>query len=255
MNSDTSFGALIKARRVALGMSQVGLAELVGRSASAIRTWERGSSTPTDEGVVRSLSAVLGIDEEDLRETVGLPPTTRHDDEVTGDAPWDALTDDEIPAEGDLDTREPIAIDAESPIANEAEEQEPSEPPTAGDEPDGDQASEEEPDEESVPQGVERGGEESAAPSIVASDDEVTVIEPVVAGVADAPVAATRVVQQPEAPQQRSYLEDPEQMMTYWIRAALTVALTVFLLVVLFWAMGQLGDSLGEVWEVFKSGA
>ncbi len=57
---------------------------------------------------------------------------------------------------------------------------------------------------------------------------------------------------QPGAP---SYLDDPDQMITYWIRTALTVAFAMFLLVVLFWALGKLGDSVGELWELIKAGA
>jgi hypothetical protein len=44
-------------------------------------------------------------------------------------------------------------------------------------------------------------------------------------------------------------------MMTYWIRAGLTIALALFLLVVLFWALGKLGDSIGQIWDLFKASA
>ena len=86
MTRDTPFGALVRHRRVELGMSQAGLADLVGRSASAIRSWERGSSTPTDDGVVRSLAAILGLDEGELRTSVGMPADRiAEDTEVIGD--------------------------------------------------------------------------------------------------------------------------------------------------------------------------
>jgi hypothetical protein len=75
---------------------------------------------------------------------------------------------------------------------------------------------------------------------------------------APAATTATRTtvmpVREPVAPSAAgSYLDDPDQMITYWIRAALTVALVMFLLVVLFWALGKLGDSVGEVWALFKA--
>ena len=72
MSPDTSFAALVKSRRVTLGLSQTALADLVGRSSSAVRSWERGSSAPTDESVVQTLAAVLGLDEAILRTSVGL---------------------------------------------------------------------------------------------------------------------------------------------------------------------------------------
>ena len=73
MDPDNSFARLVKLRRTALGLSQSSLADLVGRSASAVRSWERGASTPSDGAVVQSLAAVLGVEEKALRESVGLP--------------------------------------------------------------------------------------------------------------------------------------------------------------------------------------
>ena len=70
--------------------------------------------------------------------------------------------------------------------------------------------------------------------------------------------AASRTTVMPVAepaarPVADSYLDDPDQMMTYWIRAALTVAFAMFLVIVLFWALGNLTDSIGEVWDLFKA--
>jgi hypothetical protein len=65
---------------------------------------------------------------------------------------------------------------------------------------------------------------------------------------------AVMLVEEPVAPPvANAYIDDPDQMMTYWIRAALTVAVTMFLVIVLFWALGNLGDSIGEVWDLFKA--
>ena len=33
------------------------------------------------------------------------------------------------------------------------------------------------------------------------------------------------------------------------------VAMAAFLLIVLFWALGRLGESIGEVWDIFKAGS
>ena len=56
---DQSFARLIKRRRDALGFSQARLGELVGRSASTIRNWERGNSTPSERSDAVALAAVL----------------------------------------------------------------------------------------------------------------------------------------------------------------------------------------------------
>ncbi len=57
-----SFGQLIKEQRIEMGLTQQRLADLVGRSPSTVRSWERDRATPTDETVIDSLSAVLGVD-------------------------------------------------------------------------------------------------------------------------------------------------------------------------------------------------
>lgn len=54
-----------------MSLGRVG--ELVGRSSGTIRQWERGKSVPTDPAVVRSVAAVLGIDESELFTAAGLP--------------------------------------------------------------------------------------------------------------------------------------------------------------------------------------
>jgi|FLYL01.1.fsa_nt_gi transcriptional regulator with XRE-family HTH domain len=53
-------------------MSISRLAELVGRSPSAIRAWEKDRSVPTDPKVVSSVAAVLGIPEDRALEAAGL---------------------------------------------------------------------------------------------------------------------------------------------------------------------------------------
>ncbi len=57
-----ALGDIIKERRSALGMTQARLAELVGRSSTAVRAWERNQSLPSDPEVLDALEAVLGID-------------------------------------------------------------------------------------------------------------------------------------------------------------------------------------------------
>jgi transcriptional regulator with XRE-family HTH domain len=334
MTTDTPFGGLVKQRRIALGMSQAGLADLVGRSASAIRSWERGSSTPTDEAVIRSLGAVLGIEEGDLRSTVGMPAEVVPEDlEEIGGRGLRAFAEAGVQAsDGPVDA--PVLEPSDGEITNEAGERDAvvdggdesvpvtdeiswddvaasvasgSEPATpAGD----GEVNEEEADRAEVgdvPEEVEtpdvedvleasgstpestdeeipgdNGDEpEGAEPEVDLRDPEsdrgllsvpssgadrprtegpLVSTQPSATFVASASAAASRtammsVRETPSPPVVPSYLDDPDQMMTYWIRTALTVAFTMFLLVILFWALGNLGDSIGEVWDLFKAGA
>ena len=68
---ERSFGRTIRARRTKLGLSQTKLGELVGRSPSTVRSWERDKSRPNDAAVLTALSAVLGVDESALFEKAG----------------------------------------------------------------------------------------------------------------------------------------------------------------------------------------
>ncbi|MGA7097030.1 MAG: helix-turn-helix domain-containing protein, partial [Acidimicrobiia bacterium] len=69
---ERTFGRSVRYRRTKLGISQAKLGELVGRSTSTIRSWERERSTPTDTGVISALAAVLDLDERSLLEKAGL---------------------------------------------------------------------------------------------------------------------------------------------------------------------------------------
>jgi transcriptional regulator with XRE-family HTH domain len=71
---ERSFGRTIRYRRTKLGLSQTKLGELVGRSASTIRAWERDKTQPVDPDVVITLAAVLGINERVLFDKIGVAP-------------------------------------------------------------------------------------------------------------------------------------------------------------------------------------
>jgi transcriptional regulator with XRE-family HTH domain len=259
-------------------MSQAGLADLVGRSASAVRGWERGSSTPTDDAVVRSLAAILGLDERELRTAVGMPTDVVAEEaeeiggrglvafseesagerhaaaSVSGEIRWDEVAESvrggakhrsprglaEAAASGALDS--PDEHPAGTPAEPEPEEAAPGDEPAGADDQPVD--ADREPDRvaaepDPIPVlATSRARSETTGPIVTSAASRTTVMP--VAEPATPPVAD-------------SYLDDPDQMMTYWIRAALTVALAMFLVIVLFWALGNLGDSIGEVWDLFKA--
>jgi transcriptional regulator with XRE-family HTH domain len=308
MSQDTSFAELVKRRRVALGMSQAALADLIGRSASAIRGWERGASSPSDENVVQSLGAVLGIEEGVLRSILGMPlePPFEESEEVGGERlavfAEERLGDDDGSEEllladiGQAGTpvEQPRVSDAESDrevpieagnvawVIDETTEQVP-DPESGGEEayeslpvPDRDEetlAFDESPGQserlgpsddgvmeealEVEAQAIGRGEEPADEVDSPPGGDQTLAPEPVARAAASmtSRTATVRVSEKQVHSVEGSYLDDPDQMITYWIRAALTVAFAVFLLIVLFWALGRLGESAGEVWEIFKTGA
>ena len=61
-----SFGDLVRRGREEAGLSQSRLALLIGKSPTTIRAWEHGRTSPADPRAVAALAAVLGIDEAEL---------------------------------------------------------------------------------------------------------------------------------------------------------------------------------------------
>lgn len=59
-----TFSEFLRTHREALGIPVARFADLVGRSPSTIRGWERGRSRPGDPKTVGAVAAVLGVDEE-----------------------------------------------------------------------------------------------------------------------------------------------------------------------------------------------
>ena len=248
---------------------------------------------------MRSLAAVLGIEEATLRGSVGLPPEAPVEapDEVGGEglAAFAAEGSPDVELSGPSPAAAQRKTDEEARAADAmagVERDEPVEqvsdpaPPVDEAKSDGSLADGavgghpaeplEEPETVAAPENDT--APEPAGPEVVADGD----VEPVENGsdgdglpvapaggarfpapqpVASAAAAATSrttlipVNEPPVQPVAHSYLNDPDQMITYWIRAAMTVAFSMFLLVVLFWALGRLGDSIGEVWDLFKAAA
>ncbi len=69
-----SFGQLVKEHRIEMGLTQQQLADLVGRSPSTIRSWERDRATPNDRAVLESVASALGVDGSLLAGLAGVAP-------------------------------------------------------------------------------------------------------------------------------------------------------------------------------------
>lgn len=280
---EESLGHMIKRRRETLGFSQARLGELVGRSASTIRNWERDKSTPSAPSDALALAAVLGLSETRVVEAAGFdvgdvesrltleqgyaslaPRGPSRASEPVESEPVPAEPTEPEPAQPEPAEPEPAQPERAEPepAANRSSEAEAGDEPTspapsaaAGD------AAAAEPDEaerkETSPP-VER---EPLAPSSAAfaapgrrlqavrpdtdSGDVASAAEPSVSR------AARPTVLETPPPDEPSYLEDPDERQRYRARALATAAVVVFLLIVFLWSFDRTVDALGTMWDDF----
>ena len=75
-------GEIIQARRMALGLSQEGLAELVGVSRQAVSKWEVGDAVPDTDKLV-PLARALGVSVDQLLGNIPDPPPPEEKGEPT----------------------------------------------------------------------------------------------------------------------------------------------------------------------------
>ncbi|MDF1595773.1 MAG: helix-turn-helix domain-containing protein [Acidimicrobiia bacterium] len=120
MSSQLSLGDLIQRQRAALGLTQARLAELVGRSPSAVRSWERDRGVPGDQAAMAALTAVLGLTNEEVQNAIGDQEGAAADEAVGPafipliDAPLDEPTRSPLPPKRTelFPRREPVAHDS-----------------------------------------------------------------------------------------------------------------------------------------------
>jgi len=231
MSEKLSLGELIRRQRAALDLTQARLADLVGRSPSTVRSWERDRSHPADEASLAALGAVLGLTDEELAGAAGTQP---------------------VPAAEESGVNLPI-VDTDGPSDEPGTDPVETEPQTVPDEPTGESAAPVEPSDPSV---------ETEAPALTESlpplsppqpepGDSLTATSPSVApekteiatGV-EAPVGAVLV--RPRVP---SYLDDPRELRTYRSRAIMTAILLILMFIVLSWAFTEARDAFGLLFD------
>jgi transcriptional regulator with XRE-family HTH domain len=268
---ERSFGRSVRYRRTKLGLSQAQLGELVGRSASSIRSWERDVSTPTDPSVILALGAILDLDDHTMFEKAGveMPPVETRptvEEALASLAPV-PLPMDDSPSEFDqeVDLAQPIAssdtaevvprpdsfvvvepvpgpveddpelpLDSDSELEAEFQEhlEEAAEPKLAP-------ASDREPDDMFEPFSLRS---DPVGVSAMRSTSEPAFISPPDPYLMTAPVPP---VVEP------SYMEDSEQRQLYRVRNVATIVLFVGLVIVLLWSLSNTLEALGEWWEGF----
>lgn len=260
---ERSFGRTVRYRRTKLGLSQAKLGELVGRSTTTIRSWERDKSRPNDSQVLSALAAILGVDERQLFEKaeVERPATVETSPTVEQALATLSVRDDlSEPVETSLEPREPIAEPREASEWDDSEDAEPLLSP----EPELDPIDDEKrtaPRPISVPQtppppvpvasqltvafqgdaAAKDGGSRDIEPSPEDSGEAAYVAPP------------EPYVQTPLIPTLAdiSYMEDQSQRQLYRVRSLATVVAFVALVVAFVWAAGEGLGALGDWWDDF----
>ena len=268
----SSFPEFITSRRRELDLTLGDVASRLGVSPITVSNWSNGDSRPRPENLV-ALAGLLEVPAEELAEMAGISlgtpdvavnlmpagdeapepeePSTEQvdiDEPVAAvrmseptpptDEPGEELTDlgaDEVPIPAMDDDAVPVAVVADAASgADEAPDAVPAE-----EEPDPVPA-EEEPD--SVPAFV------AAAPE--AAPRERTTRRPSIRRSSPRPAADDR----PVTVLPLTYIEDPQQLMRYRIRWALTVVVLAIMFLVLLWASRELLSALSEVKQAVTPG-
>ena len=207
-------------------MSQTQLAELVGRSTSTIRSWERDKSRPNDPQILSALAAILGVDERQLFEKAEVDPPSVVEATPTVEQALATLSMEEVPVDDD----EPTVPDDPDPAQRPtvvAVEQFSLDLVEIGDRPEEDGSRKVEAVREKVLVSSVEG------PGFVAPPDPY-VQTPLTPTVADL-----------------SYVEDESQRQLYRVRNLATLVAVVALIVTLIWAFGEGIGALGDWWDDF----
>jgi transcriptional regulator with XRE-family HTH domain len=223
---DRTFGRTVRYRRTKLGMSQTQLAELVGRSTSTIRSWERDKSRPNDPQILSALAAILGVDERQLFEKAEVDPPSVVEATPTVEQALATLSMEEVPVDDDEPTV-PVDPDPAQRPTVVAVEQFSLDLVEVGDRPEEDGSRKVEAVREKVLVSSVEG------PGFVAPPDPY-VQTPLTPTVADL-----------------SYVEDESQRQLYRVRNLATLVAVVALIVTLIWAFGEGIGALGDWWDDF----
>ena len=207
-------------------MSQSQLAELVGRSISTVRSWERDKSRPNDPQVLSALAAILGIDERQLFEKADVDLPEVVETGATLEQTFATLSIEEVPVD-------------DKAVASGTDPAPASDPAVVS---------------------VERFRLDLVEVGDRFEDDgsrEVEQVrEKILVGAVDGPAFVAPpdpYVQTPLTPTMAdlSYVEDDSQRQLYRVRNLATLVAVVALVVTFIWALGEGLGALGDWWDDF----
>lgn len=222
-------------------MSQAKLGELVGRSPSTIRSWERDKSSPTDASVLHALSAILGVDERSLFEKAGQEPPPEAETNPTVEEALATLNPEigeigEPPSSDEpLDSQDEASQDGLEPESGVEPEYQPAVGATEPDDPAGSDvtpAVEHTSDQDNDSVAVD-GSDDPASPGYLAPPEPPFTTSP------------TPRLAEP------SYVEDQGQRQLYRVRSLATLVVVVALTIAFLWALGEGLDAIGSWWDNF----
>lgn len=206
---EQTFAAFVAARRSELGIPLSTFADLVGRSASTVRSWERGRARPGDPNTLRAIAAVLDVDEGHLAVLAGgaaLPPPPAPDPAPRTDPPEDVL---DAPEAGE------VAGDGEEPSPFFSDRDVPDVEP---------------------PDWITAGAADPPRRAPVEEADSRRV----------RPLGDSRIPWLPLPPAHR-VMERTDDSLRYPIRIVATLLAIVVLLGILAWSLGEFQTALGDL--------
>ncbi len=236
---------VIRSRRIMLGLSQARLAELVGRTSTTVRRWERGEIAPPDD-VIDQLAEALDVEAAKLRP----PPAPTRSSVVVAGSPTPAppTRSPQQPAD-----RAAPARPAPAPVSRPAGAPRPVAPPDA------DTTTEAPAGEPWVHFDAEPAPAPPPPPRPAVPVAPAAPAPAIPAATATADPDATAAVPPPRRPvarpapaPARSYLEDPKQRLLYGLRLILAVVALGIMAVIAVWAFGELLGTLDEALDFFS---
>jgi len=266
-----SFGDLVRRGREEAGLSQSRLALLIGKSPTTIRAWEHGRTNPADPASVAALAAVLGLNEAELLGRAGFEvpvartrPSARQ--ELSNLASERTETIALAPLLDGLAPTKPVKpsisqadlVDSPIPVEPGTMEQIAIDPRTVD--------SGAEPMAEVDVKPVTTAPIPIASAPVAVSAPKVRIQKPKLA-IPRPRAAKPRVIvtqQVPPGPGStgangpigsngyvggRSYLEDEVEKDFYRRRGLITALVLVFMVIVIWWALGRTGGAIGDLIE------
>ena len=260
-----SFGDLVRRGREEAGLSQARLALLIGKSPTTVRAWEHGRTHPADPGAVAALAAVLGLDEVELLGQAGFEapaaptrPSARQElnnlaterTEMIALAPFAVAPSSAKAVKPAISN--PDLVD--SPVTTKPATMDPVDvEPGSNPEAEGDVKPV-----TTVPIEIPATPVEVSKPKVrkpvVATrirkpEPRVIVAQPAAPG--PGPVGVHGQVGSNGYIPGRSYVEDEAEQDFYRRRGLITALVLVFMVIVIWWALGRTGGAIGELIESF----